>query len=93
MNYTGGVEVALERTKKASFDFIGEDKNRNGYDMVTRLGSSLIFTGQTASVSNTESIEILRQNFGFDLEKDVTKVELDPAQEHYYLEIRKAGAN
>ena len=87
----GSVEVALEMTKKASFDFIGEDKNRNGYDMVTSLGSSLSFTGQTASVTNTESIEILRQNFGFDPENGVTRVELDLAQEHYYLEVRKAG--
>lgn len=86
----GSVEVTLEMLKKASIDFIGEGRDRNGYDMVTGLDSSLIFTEQTASVSNTENIEILRQNFGFDLENGITKVELDLAQEHYYLEIRKA---
>ena len=87
----GSVDVAMEMTKEASFDFIGESKKRNGYDMVTRLGSCLTFTGQTASVSNTEDIEIINQNFGFDPDNGVTKVELDLAQEHYYLEIRKAG--
>lgn len=86
----GSVEVEAEMAKKASIDFIGESKDRNGYDMVTGLGSSLTFTGQTASISNTENIEILRQNFGFDPENGITKVELDIAQEHYYLEVRKA---
>lgn len=87
---SGSIEVMAEMVKKASMDFIGEYKDRNGYDMVTRLGSSLIFTGQTASVSNTEYIEIVNQNFGFDPENGVTKVDLDLAQEHYYLEIWKA---
>ena len=89
----GNVEVAAEMVKKASIDFIGEGRDRNGYDMVTGLGSSLIFTGQTASVSNTENIEILSQNLGFDLESGITRVELDLAQEHYYLEVRKAVAD
>lgn len=85
----GSMEISAEMVKKASMDFIGKGKDRNGYDMVTGLGSSLIFTGQTASVSNTEYIEIFNQNFGFDPENGVTRVELDLAQEHYYLEIRK----
>ena len=89
----GRVEVAAKMVKEASMDFRGANMNRNGYDMVTKLGSSLTYTGQTASMSNTEHIEILRQNFGFDLENGITKVELDLAQEHYYLEIRKADQN
>lgn len=89
----GSVEVTAEMVKNASIDFIGDGKDRNGYDMVTRLGSSLIFTSQTASVSNTEDIEILSQDFGFDLEKGVDKVALDPAKEHYYLEVRKRDSS
>lgn len=89
----GSVEVVVEMMKEASRDFIGEGKDRNGYDMVTGLGSFLVFTGQTASVSNTENIEILQQNFGFDLENGITKVELDLAQEHYYLEVGKVVLN
>ena len=86
----GSADIVAEMVKEASTDFRGASKYRNGYDMVTRLGSSLTFTGQTASVSNTQYIEVLRQNFGFDLENGITEVELDLAQEHYYLEIRKA---
>lgn len=89
----GSVEAVSQMAKEASMDFRGASKGRNGYDMVTRLGSSLTFTGQTASVSNTENIEILRHNFGFDLENEITKVELDLAQEHYYLEVRRVAPN
>ena len=35
-----------------------------------------------------DGIEIVRQNFGFDLEKGVTEVTLDLETEHYYLEIQ-----
>ena len=83
------VEVEAEMVKEASMDFIGAGRGRNGYDMVTKLGSSLNFTGQSASVSNMEDLEILSQNFGFDLENGITEVELNPTQEHYYLEVRK----
>ena len=59
-----------------------------GYDLVTRLGSSLNFTRQTAALENTEGIEIVRQNLGFDLASGVTWVALDMAEEHFYLEVR-----
>ena len=59
-----------------------------GYDFVTRLGSNLAFTEQRAALTNAESIQIQRQNLGFDLEKGVTVVTLEPETEHYYLEIR-----
>ena len=49
----------------------------NGYDMVTGLGSNLIFTRQTASLEDRGQIEIVRQNFGFDIENGVNEVELD----------------
>ena len=35
-----------------------------------------------------EGVDIVRQNFGFDLESGVTEVALDPEAEHYYLEVR-----
>ena len=60
-----------------------------GYDLVTRLGSNLTFTAQRAALVNTEWMEIVGQNFGFDPENGVTAVELDPAQEHYYLDVRR----
>ena len=60
----------------------------NGYDMVTGLGSNLIFTGQTASLEDRGQIEIVRQNFGFDIENGIDEVELDMEEPHYYLEVR-----
>ena len=46
----------------------------NGYDMVTGLGSNLIFTGQTARLEDRGRIEIVWQNFGFDIENGVNEV-------------------
>ena len=56
--------------------------------MVTGLGSNLIFTGQTASLEDRGQIEIVRQNFGFDIENGIDEVELDMEEPHYYLEVR-----
>jgi len=90
----GSVEVSASFQKEASFDFAcGQTKNRDvyGYDLVTRLGSSLCFTAQKAELVNTDGIEIVRQNFGFDLSKGVAAVTLDSAREHYYLEVRRSA--
>lgn len=85
-------EISAVMTKEASYDFYCaayENEGVEGYDTVTRLGSTLTFTNQSASLTNHENIEIVRQNFGFDLEKGITKVDLDISQEHYYLEIKQ----
>lgn len=86
------VSVEAEMVKKANMDFTGNHKERNGYDMVTSLGSSLAFTGQTASLSGAEYIDIIRQNFGFDPEKGIYEVTLDPNEPHYYIDIQKKDA-
>ena len=83
------VEAVSE--KEPSYDFYCSntvDRKINGYDMVTRLGSNLIFTEQTASLEDRGRIEIVRQNFGFDIENGVNEVELDMEEPHYYLEVR-----
>lgn len=87
----GSVTVETRAVKPASVDFVGKDVSRNGYDMVTRLGSVLSFARQSASLSDTDEIEIIRQNFGFDLSEGTTEVELDPEVPHYYIEVRKKG--
>lgn len=43
----------------------------------TDVGSAFVFSGQNASISNTEYVTIVGQNFGFDLENGITEVELD----------------
>lgn len=83
------VTVTATMRKHASYDFIGENAGRNGYDLVTTLGSNLTFTEQTASVSRTECIELVRDSFGFDLGAGVTRVQLDMEQAHYCMEITK----
>ena len=88
----GSVSLSADLWKEASYDFYcgqAENEQVHGYDMVTRLGSNLTFTGQAAVLEDGGQVEIAGQNFGFDLEKGVTRVELDPNQEHYYLEVRQ----
>lgn len=87
----GSIAVEVRQHKESSFDFHcgGEDTGIEGYDMVTALGSNLRFTGQRASIENYGAIEIVRQNFGFDIEEGITEVELDLEEPHYYLEVRK----
>ncbi len=90
----GSAAVEASFLKDASFDYYcanTENRDVYGYDLVTRLGSSLDFTQQTAAAVNTDGVEIIRQNFGFDWENGVDTVTLDPVVEHYYLEARPAG--
>ena len=81
--------------KEPSFDFICAPGNKgiSGYDLVTKLGSNLTFTGQTAKLEERGRIEIVRQNFGFDPVNGITKVELDMNEPHYFLEVRTSKEN
>lgn len=82
------VTVEASYIQEPSYDISGPKPYREGYDMATRLGSDLDFVDLGASVSNTDPIEITDQNFGFDLEKGVTEVTLDPEVERYYMVVR-----
>lgn len=77
--------------KDPSFDHYcaaAENKGVSGYDMVTALGSNLHFTQQSARLEDRGQIEIVRQNFGFDLANGINEVMLDLNIPHYYLEVR-----
>ncbi len=84
------VDVCILQAKSESYDYscTAEDVSIRGYDLVTQLGSSLTFLSQQASISHGENIEIVRQNFGFDLDSGITTVDLDLQAEHYYLDFR-----
>lgn len=85
------ISVTADMHKKPSYDFAysgSNNKGIQGYDMVTLLGSNLSFDALTAELTSTDPIEIIRQNYGFNLPQGVTKVDLDPTEEYYYLEIR-----
>ncbi|WP_295762926.1 hypothetical protein [uncultured Oscillibacter sp.] len=87
----GSAEVRCELWKMPSFDYGcsgSENVGLQGYDLVTRLGSGLTFTRQSAALVNTEGVELVEQDFGFDLEEGIMSVELDPEQEHYYMAVR-----
>ena len=83
------VEVSIVKHHKASVDYAGKLTDRDGYDMVTQLGSTLTYTTQYASLTSAELIEIMDQNFGFDPENGITRVSLDCTQPHYWMDIRK----
>lgn len=88
-----GDEVALlaHMHQNPSYDFTGvPSKNRGvqAYDMVSRLGSILRFDRLEAELLATDNIKIVGQNYGFVLAKGITKVELDPTLERYYLQIK-----
>lgn len=70
-----------------------ENKGVSGYDLVTALGSNLTFTQQTARLEDQGQIEIVRQNFGFDIANGINKVSLDLNVPHYYMEVKKLPAN
>ena len=86
------VTLTAEMTKNSSYDFYcAHTENRGicGYDLVTELGSNLTCTRQSATLEDRGQIKIIRENFGFDLNENIRAVELDPAEEHYYLEVRR----
>ncbi len=56
------------------------------YELATRLGSNLAFTNQSATLEDRGKIEIIRQNFGFDLKNGIKTVDL--TGEIYFLEVK-----
>ena len=85
----GSVQVTAACRKQASYDFYGTGRGdmTYGFDLATRLGSALPLTEQRASVSHTDCVELVENNFGFDLPAGVTEVTLDPDTEHYWMRL------
>ena len=89
------ISVVADLRKKPSHEFPHMGSRTlgvQGYDLVTHLGNNLHFEQLTAEIAAHENMEILEQNFGFDLPGGTSRVMLDPEGEHYYLELRPAGA-
>lgn len=85
----GEIQITADFIKNGSYDFFGDKENRHGYEMLN-AGSRLRFTRQTAELKNTEFVEILAENFGFDAEKGIYFTELDPLREYYYIQVYRA---
>ena len=90
----GSLTVTVSMEKEASYDYSCDRANQGtrGYDLVTTLGSNLTCTEQTATLEDRGQIEILQQNFGFDLDAGIKTVELDAETEHYFLTVRRADS-
>ena len=84
------VTVAAESVKYASASHMGGKDEQEGYDLMTALGSNLVFAEQTVSTVNTEGAELVENNFGFDWEQGITEVTLDPAVQHYWMKVKKS---
>ena len=87
----GSIELSFDMTKEASFDYTcahTENRGIAGYDVTTKLGSTLSIRKATATLLDRGLIEITNQNFGFNLDTGLTTVPIDD-EEHYYLEVRK----
>ena len=90
----GSVTLTASMTKAGSYDFYCIDRGNRGlygYDLVTALGSCLTCTEQRATLEDRGFIEIVRQNFGFNLEAGIRTVLLDMSGPHYYLEVRSSS--
>ncbi len=88
----GSVSVIATMEKEASMDFVGKNTDRHGYAVATSLGSMLRYGQQTASLSNTSDIEIVNQNFGFDLNAGITKVTLSESVDHYFIDVKQKSS-
>lgn len=85
------VEIIAHSHKSPSHNFRSDSSNSGkiqGYDMATQLASNLSFDMLTAHIKQVENIEIVDQNFGFNLDEGTTSVELDLENEHYYFNVK-----
>ena len=87
----GSLDVSCSFQKNGSHDFRAikaADVGNYGYELATRLGSALPFDQLKARVNLPDTLEITRQNMGFDIARGITEVTLDLAIDRYYIEVR-----
>lgn len=84
------VSVTVELTKDASYNDDGptdDGGETDSFYLAAVFGSNLNFTSQSVTLEDRGIIEIMNQNFGFDIENGIKTVELDLNTERYYIEI------
>ena len=86
------VTAAMEKEGSYNYNCDRANEGARGYDLMTTLGSNLVCTEQTATLEDRGQIEILWQNFGFDLDAGIKTVELEAETEHYFLTVRRADS-
>lgn len=63
------------------------------FDIMTTLGSAFKFKKQTASIQNMEIVKIKEQDFDFQLDKNITEVELDGNKSCFSISVEKLNEN
>lgn len=87
----GKLEVTARYQKEPSFDFAcarTENQGLYGFDLGTRLGSSLDFESITARLENAERIRLVRDGFGFTQKGGGWEAVLSPEAEHCEMVVR-----
>lgn len=79
------LEAVFAFEKEAGYDYIPQNGQRRGYELATRLGSGLRFSGQWAVLTGWEDAKLTEECFGFDPEGGITRVAL--TEERYLLEL------
>lgn len=83
------VQIKAEFVRDGSYDFVGEKQNEWGYDLLTRFDGNLSIPSQTLTLQNTQDVQLVRDNCGFDLENGKNTVTLDPETVLYELAVRR----
>lgn len=84
------VAVTAVSEKEGSYNYSCSGEARMGveaYQLATRLGSTIQFQSQKATLEDRGQIEIVEQNFGFDLEKGIREALL--TDDSYWLAVRR----
>jgi len=87
----GSVALTMDMIKPGSSTppgFGTEMAGIYGYDVLTQLGSDLVFTSLTAGIKGEQYIEIVRQNFGFEPANGIMSETLDTEMPCYLIEVR-----
>lgn len=80
--------VTVNSVKNGSYSRRGHhNKHTDGYDFLTKAGSTLEFSNVSLSLKNYDNIKIVNQNFGFDLDKNIDTISLDTQNDYYYIVV------
>lgn len=84
-------QITIKSYKQGSYDFYGERSEQKiyGYDLLTRIGSSIDLDKFETEIIDYDKIDIWEGNFGFDLEKNIKSLSLSKDQDYYYMEVRE----
>lgn len=86
----GEISLNAEMFKAASYNYYEEYGRLEGYDVITDdLTTNMVIRKQSASVSGTDSFEIIQQDFGFDIQNGVNSVELGNDIKHCYIDVKR----